>query len=129
MDFNNKKFLLKLFASTLVILVIILGLLNLLYHGKKSSEILAGYFVSLIIFILGFLTINWALKKSLKTFLAFILGGMFLRFVLIGVAIFLFMRFTQIDIVYFILSFFLFYLIYQFFEIRFLNMKISKGRK
>lgn len=129
MELNKKKFLFKLVASTFVILIIIVGLLNLFYHGKKSSEIIGGYFVSLLIFIFGFLTINWALKKSLKTFLAFILGGMFLRFVLIGIAIFLFMRFTQIDIVYFILSFFLFYLIYQFFEIRFLNMKISKGRK
>ena len=58
-----------------------------------------------------------------------VLGGMFVRFMLIAIALFLFMKYTRIDILYFTLSFFAFYIIYQFYEIRFINMKLSKGKK
>lgn len=129
MVFNFKKFLLELIGISVVVLFLILGLIYLIIGYNKSVAIISGYVVSLIIFILGFLSIIWAFKKSLKVFMATVLGGMFVRFVLIAIALFLFMKYTRIDILYFILSFFVFYIIYQFYEIRFINMKLSKGKK
>lgn len=58
-----------------------------------------------------------------------VLGGMFLRFVLIGVVIYLIMRFTTINLLAFVLCFFAFYILYQVFEIRFIHIRLSKGKK
>lgn len=126
---DKLKFLLELSVTTLVILFLSLFFSHTFFNGQKSPEIVTGYLISLIIFIFGFLTMNWSFKKSLKTFLTTILGGMLVRFILLGLAIFLLMRFTKINIVYFLASFFVFYLIYQLFEIRFINSMISKGKK
>ena len=129
MVFNIKKFLLELLGISIVVLFLILVLIFLIAGDNKFLEIISGYVVSLIIFILGFLSIIWAYNKSLKIFMTTVLGGMFVRFVLIAITLFLFMKYTGIDILYFILSFFIFYIIYQFYEIRFINMKLSKGKK
>ena len=129
MNFNIKKFLLELIGISVVVLFLILVFIFLIAGDNKFLEIISGYVVSLIIFILGFLSIIWAYNKSLKIFMTTVLGGMFVRFVLIAITLFLFMKYTGIDILYFILSFFIFYIIYQFYEIRFINMKLSKGKK
>jgi hypothetical protein len=129
MNFNWKKFLLELIGISFVVLVLILILLQFILKINKASEIILGYFVSLFIFILGFVSINWSFKRSLKTFMGVVLGGMFLRFLLIGVVLFLLIRFTNFHILSFVLAFFIFYIIYQFYEIRFINLKLSKGKK
>ncbi len=129
MTFNLKKFFLELVGISLVILLLILLVVDIIFKQDKSNEIVLGYLISLIIFVLGFVSINWAFDRSLKTFMGVVLGGMFLRFVLIGVALFLLIRFTRIHILYFVLTFFIFYIIYQFYEIRFINLKLSKGKK
>ena len=129
MVFNVKKFLLELIGISIVVLFLILGLICLIWGENKVAELFSGFAVSLIIFLLGFFSIIWAFKKSLKVFMATVLGGIFVRFVLIAIALFIVMKFTRIDIVYFVLSFFVFYIIYQFYEIRFINMKLSKGKK
>ena len=129
MIFNLKKFLQELLGISLVLLLFILLLLFFIFGGNHSTEIIYGYLVSLVIFILGFFSINWAFKKSLKIFMITVLGGMFVRFILIAVALFLFMKYTSIDILYFIGSFFIFYLFYQAYEVRFINLRLSKGKK
>ena len=129
MIFNYKKFLWELIGISIVVLFLILVFIYLIFGENKASEIISGYFVSLIIFLLGFFSIIWAFKKSLKVFMATVLGGIFVRFVLIAIALFLFMNYTQFDVIYFVLSFFIFYIIYQFYEIRFINIKLSKGKK
>ena len=129
MNFNWKKFLLELIGISFVVLVLILILFQFILKINKFIEIVLGYFVSLCIFLLGLVSINWSFKRSLKTFMGIVLGGMFLRFVLIGATLFLVMRLTNLDIIAFIFSFFIFYLIYQFYEIRFINLKLSKGKK
>ena len=129
MNFNLKKFLVELIGISLVVLLIILVVVHFVFKQDKSNEIFLGYLISLFIFVLGFVSIDWAFNRSLKTFMGIVLGGMFLRFVLIGVALFLLIRFTTIHIFSFVLAFFVFYIIYQFYEIRFINVKLSKGKK
>ncbi len=129
MNFNLKKFLVELIGISLVTLLIILLIVHFVFKQEKSSEIFLGYLISLFIFVLGFVSINWAFDRSLKTFMGVVLGGMFLRFLLIGVALFLLIRFSNIHILSFVLAFFIFYIIYQFYEIRFINVKLSKGKK
>lgn len=129
MNQNQKRFFKELFGISLLVLVLLYGTMHLLGHSNRNAEIAFGYAISLAIFSLGFLTIIWAARKPLKTFLAFVLGGMFIRFVLLGGAIYLLLRFAQIDIVYFMISFVIFYFVCQFFEIRFIHAEFFKGRK
>ncbi len=129
MNFGLKKFLLELIGISVVVLVLILVGVHFLFDPDRSREIILGYLLSLIIFASGFVSIHWSFNRSLKTFMGIVLGGMFVRFVLIGIALFLFIRFTEIHILSFVLAFFVFYLIYQVFEIRFIHGKLSKGKK
>lgn len=126
---ESKKLFLELIGKTLVTLSLSLVIIYLIKGNNVLSEVIFGYLASLIIFSSGFLSINWSLKKSLKTFMVILLGGMFLRFVLIGVILFILIRLTNMNKIFFIGSFFIFYLFYQIFEIRFINTKISKGKK
>jgi len=129
MNFNFKKFFLKLIGISVVVLLLILLVVQFVFKPDRSNEIILGYLISLIIFLLGFISINWAFGRPLKTFMGVVLGGMFLRFVLIGVALFLLIRFTSIHRLSFVLAFFIFYLINQIYEIRFIHLKLSKGKK
>jgi len=130
MALNAKKFILELIGISIVLLILTLIFVCFLLEGDKSVEIVTGYLVSFFIFMCGFFSIQWAFEKSLKVFMITVLGGMFLRFVLIAIALFLLMRYTGLQVFYFILSFVVFYIIYQAFEIRFINMRLSqKGRK
>ena len=126
---QSKKLFLELIGLSLVMLLLCLLVTYLSFSEKKLPEVICGYFASLVIFCSGFISINWALKKSIKTFMIVVLGGMVLRFILIGLVLFLLMRFTNLNIMFFISSFFIFYLTYQFFEIRFINANLSKGRR
>lgn len=129
MTFNLKKFLLELIGISLAVLLFILLVAHFGLKSNRSNEIILGYVISLVIFVLGFISINWSFSRSLKTFMGIVLGGMFLRFVLIGVALFLLIRYANIHLLSFILAFFIFYFIYQIYEIRFINSKLSKGKK
>ena len=126
---KSKKMFLEIAGITVLVLVLSLVLTFLTVGNKVLQEIIFGYLASLIIFSSGFLSINWSLKKSLKTFMGVVLGGMITRFIMIGVILYLFIRFTSLNVIYFISSFFVFYLIYQIFEIRYINTNLSKGRK
>ena len=65
----------------------------------------------------------------MKTFMAALLGGMFIKFLLIGLIVFLLMKFTDLDLINFLISFLGFYFVYQCYEFRFLNLKLAKGKK
>lgn len=126
---KSLNFFLKLLLISGIILILILLVFH--YSGKKThtTEILYGYFGSLIIFTLGFVSIVWALKKSLKTFMSVVLGGIVVKFVLLAVLIFLIMKYTNLNIFYFIITFVVFYIFYQFSEFRFINANMRKGKK
>jgi len=125
---DMKKTVTKLFYDMLLIssLILIAGLviIYMVYDQNVYSEIIYGYVASLVIFILNFLSINWSFNKSLKTFLTVTLGGMFFRIFLIGVMLFFIIRYYQLNHLFFIGSFFTFYLIYQVIEVRVITRKV-----
>lgn len=129
MIFNLKKFFLGLTGFSFVVLILILSLSHFILKINKSREFVLGYLISLFIFILGFIAINWAFKRSMKAFMGVVLGGMFVRVVLIGGTLFLLIQFTNIHIFSFVLAFLVFYIISQFYEIKFIHSRLSKGKK
>ncbi len=123
------KFLLKLFILSGILTVLILLSLFLLHQQNFFGEIIFGYSGSLLIFMLGFISMCWVLAKSIKTFLMIVLGGIFIKFLLLAASIYLIMRYTDLDIMYYIITFVFFYIFFQYFEFRFVNRHVLKGKK
>ena len=129
MVYNSKKFFLQVYATTLIIFLFGFGLLHLLNSKDKLLEVIIGTVVSFTFFIFNFYSITWSIKKSLNVFFAAVIGGMFMRMLFIGFIIFIIMKLTNLDIIYFVGAFLLFFLTYQIIEIRLINDYISKGKK
>jgi len=126
---KSLKFFLKLFLISGMLFLLILVIF---YHYGKNPytwEILYGYLGSLIIFSLGFVSVVWSLKRSLKTFMSVVLGGIVVKFIFLAVQIFLIMKHTNLDIFFFIITFVVFYIFYQLSEFRFINAHVRKGKK
>ena len=70
--------------------------------------------------IVGCISIFWTFEKPHGVFLKVLFGGMVLRLILIGLAIFILITLTNIHILGLVLSLFVFYFTFQVLEIRFL---------
>ncbi|MDW7682117.1 MAG: hypothetical protein SCK70_16255, partial [bacterium] len=130
-NMNKKpiKFYLNLVVGSCIILFLLLVVISFALKTELSKEIGYGYLTSLIIFSLGFISINWSFNKNIKIFMAVVIGGIMVRFLFIGLLIFFVMRYTDLQVVYLISTFVVFYLSFQFFEFRFINSLIQKGNK
>ena len=108
------------FFSALTCLVLVLAAKWLL-SGEIAKSVLYGYLYSLFTISAGFISLQWAFSKPMKTFLAITLGGMMLRFLLLGAVLFLVMRYTDIHFISFVISLVAFYFILQLFEMSFIR--------
>lgn len=126
---NSIKFIVELIVITAIILSLGMALLFLTGEYDKRFEVFTGFFMSLILFITSFLVLQWAMKKSDKIFLGALTGGMFVRFILIAILIFIIVRFTKLDLFMTMISLFLFYIVCQIYEIRWLVKIMFKGKK
>jgi len=129
MAYNLKKIFLELIGISFAVFALSLIVSRFVLKTDRTHEILLGFVTGFLIFISGFAATNWAFKRSMKAFMGVVLGGMFVRFLIIGAILLLLIQFTDIHIFSFVLSFFMFYIIYQFYEIRFINLRLSKGKK
>lgn len=123
------KFYLKLFSISSILILLTVLVLYYFQKGNYKTEIILGYLGSLVIFTLGFVSIVWSIKRSLKTFMSIVFGGIVVKFLLLAVLIYLIMKHTNLDIFYFIITFVVFYILYQFSEFRFINAYVRKGKK
>ncbi|GEM_PF-1049780 len=126
---NSYKFVRELIVITAIILTLGMVLLYLTGEYDKRFEVFTGFILSLILFISSFLALQWAFKKSDKVFLGALTGGMFIRFIIIALLIFLIVRFTKLDLFITMISLFIFYIICQFYEIRLIAKIMFKGKK
>lgn len=126
---NLYKFFLKLFFLTCISLILILLINYQIQQTKHFYEIISGYLVSIFVFFLGLVSIQWSFKKSIKVFMSVVLGGVVVRFLVIAIIIYLILKYTTLHIIYFIITFVVFYLIFQFFEFQFINKNIKKGSR
>jgi len=126
---NSKKFIFELIVITAIILSVGMVLLYLMGEYDKRFEVFTGFLLSLILFISSFRVLQWALNKSDKIFLGALTGGMFVRFILIAILIFIIVRFTKLNLFMTMISLFIFYMICQFYEIRWLVKIMFKGKR
>ncbi len=129
MKLNIERLFIQIWGVTGILLIMSLIASYSMFHAKFVQEILLGYFTCLFIFSAGLFSAHWSFSKSLKAFMVTLMGGMVLRFVLIGVALFFLIRYTHFSIVFFLVTFFIFYIICQYFEIRYIHHMLSKEKK
>jgi len=104
-------------------------LIPLHYYGRPgmTSSYTLGYLVSLFNIVFSLVSIQWAFRRKVKTFYAVVLGGMALRFILLAVMVYLVIAVLHWPLAGFLVSFVLFFLVLQYFEIRYINSEL-KGR-
>jgi len=99
-----------------------------LYGLDSFIALVAGAGLGLFVILFAFVANSWAFSRSTKDFYRVVLGGMLVRFVLVGIILFVFWKFVNIDFIAFVTSFLGFYLVLHFVEIKYLQ-KHFVGKK
>ena len=117
---NNKIIL-------LIPLVLIPLIIVYFMTGEKTFEsVLWGIIISTFLMGVGFMTLKFALGRSMKMFLGVVVGGIFFRlifFLISGLYIF---YYSDLPIRSFFISLLGYYLFYQFIEILYFNRGLKK---
>jgi hypothetical protein len=121
----------KLFTQVSLISVCILVISILIFYFLKIeylAELLWGCAINLVLFVIWQLLLSWALQRPLKTLLTVIMGGLFGRFIVIGIIIFILIKFSHLNVRYFLISVLGFYLVTHIFEIRFYKLMSAQKK-
>jgi hypothetical protein len=126
----NKKFklLAQLISISLILLSITLLVVALLGKTVYIPSVLTGYAISLANMLFALYSLTWAFDKPNNTFFSVVLGGMGIRFVFLGAALFFVWKFTQVPFLAFVVSLVGFYLTLQIFEIRIFQKKLNSRK-
>jgi len=113
------------------IVVAVLGSYPMYAYGGEAMLQAGGVGAAIcaINVLLGCAVSLWAFEKSQAIFFQAILGGMGIRLMVIGAFFFMLVRFSEIHVLGLTLSLFLFYVVFQFLEIRFLLAQMSQRSK
>lgn len=111
-----------------MLLAAVIVVLRQIGRADLIPGVVYGYLVSLLNIASAYFSLKWAFDKSTTTFFAVVLGGMGIRILILGAALFFVWKFTQIPLVGFVVSLVGFYLLLQFVEIRFVHRSLA-GRK
>lgn len=115
---SQKYFLLTVLTITCVVFFIINAFLT---ENSEISVVAGACGLALVHVLSGFYMTRWAFKKSMKLFLGIIMGGMGIRMLLIGILIVILAKVVRIDIQLFIVTFGIYYLLFQMVELYFIN--------
>ena len=107
--------------------VVVLVVLPLSVYSNKEilQSVVASGVVSLLHLLLGYVCIEFGFEKSNTTFLKIILGGTFVRMVLLVGIAFTLIRVCQFDAMSLMISFLLFFVLNLVLEIHLLQKKVA----
>jgi hypothetical protein len=88
-----------------------------------------GFILGLGNILFSFISIRWGFGRSTKAFLLVVLGGMMMRFFVLGIALFLIWRFTHLPLFGFLVAFIISYILLQYYEVRFVTQELKNGKK
>ncbi|NIA31570.1 MAG: hypothetical protein GWP06_16890 [Actinobacteria bacterium] len=126
---NSKGNSIKLIIfATLALFVI--GIIPSYYLGGASiaKAVLSGYIFSLFNIIFSYVSISWSFSKNSKIFFKTIYAGMALRFSGFILVLFIIYKFTKISLIAFIISFMIFYIFLQYYEIKLVNKQMQNQK-
>jgi hypothetical protein len=110
--------------------VVVLVVLPLLMYSNKEilQSVVASGIASLLHLLLGYVCIEFGFEKSNTTFLKIILGGTFVRMVLLVGIVFILVSVYQFHAMSLMISFLLFYVLNLVLEIHLLQKKVALKR-
>ncbi len=126
---KSKDSVLKIILMTLIVFLVAAFLIYTYSDILLLQAVSIGYALSLLNIIFGYTSTRWGFNRSTKTFLAVVLGGMAIRFIVFAVTLLIIYRYSNIPLLGFLISFILFYLFLQYFEIRFINQELKGLQK
>lgn len=93
-----------------------------------------GCLLSLFLITSGYVAIRWAFHRPAKTFYGVVMGGMLLRFIIIGISLVLVRQAEGVHIYGFVGAVMASYILLQIFEVRFIQAELRsqsnlKGKK
>ena len=119
----------KLFSAFLKIVGIVTGIIWCLlviplYFFAESDivwSIFSGFLLPFVCLVFGFYAIHKNFRRSMRSFMIAVLGGMLVRLLFIGVMFVIVIKITNLNILAFTLSLFGFYVLYMALELIFIN--------
>ena len=103
----------KLFPLLFLIIAAVIILLIVQPFGLDKEK-LSGAAVSAVLWILGLFMLKWGRRQSPIIMLAVVLGGMLFRIFMALLAIFIVMKFTEWELMPFVISLIIFYFACEF---------------
>lgn len=106
-----------------LVISFLVSILVYFFIGLKIVSLILGYSIlvaiaiSIINFILAMFAFQYSYKKSNKTFLIVNIGGMGARIMLVLVSVLISIKFLKVDLVGFIFTLFIWYILLLIFEI------------
>jgi hypothetical protein len=118
----------KLVLWTLAAFLLALYPIHRLFGLPVLKTVVIGYLLSLTNIITAYISIRWAFGRKSRDFFAVVMGGMAFRLILFTATLFFILRFTSLPLLGFIISFMIFYVFLQFYEIRLVNQELTKTK-
>ncbi len=87
---------------------------------RLTWSVAVGCGICVLNVIAGCVAISWAIRRSHRVFFQTVFGSMGIRMVLIGIALFLLIRYTDVHVAGFVGALFVFYVLFQTMEVFFL---------
>jgi hypothetical protein len=128
MNLKNSHSIARLALLTLVAFLLIIYPVYAFFGWQTTKAVFFGYLLSLLNILLSYSSICWAFHRETKFFFAVVLGGMAVRFIVFALVLIYFLRYTQLPLPGFIISFITFYLFLQYYEVRFINRELRQKK-
>lgn len=112
--------------SLLVVIIVVVGAYPLITYFSSDiiTGIIAGLTLSFINAILGYISIELLINKSMSKFLKTVLGGMGIRLVFLLLSMIFIIKVLEIHLFSFVITLFIFYAIFLIFEVLFIEKKV-----
>lgn len=122
---SQKLFLINVAIITIVVFLI----LNAFLATATDLMVVTGaYALALLHVLSGFYMTRWAFSKPTKIFMTVVMGGMGIRLLLVGMILVILIKLIRIDIQLFIVTFGIYYILFQIVELYFINRGLH-GKK
>lgn len=115
----------------IAVIILSIGLCQVYCPETVGKGVLWGGILSSFINILGFFTVRYTFAKSIKKFLASVIGGTSVRMLVLALSAYFLRNIESISLVWYLMSFLGCFMIYQILEIYYFytNISISPRQK
>lgn len=118
----------KIIFTASLVAVILLAYPAIKYAASvQIYSFIAGFLISLANAVLGFSLNEMAFKKSARSFVIIIVGGMGIRMIILGIFLVILLQFPVFELTSLVATVFFFYILYMSIEIYYLHYKKRTG--